>query len=336
MKQASPTLTVIAALLVVLTAAPAGEPMHDEDVVRMFVTGATEDEIIAKIRSSETDFDLSDEMLAEMRIAGLPEGVLQAMIDRQREQAGGPEEDAAAEEATVLQDAPVTARVVFLPEVHIDDAGGKRKAPFLRFPARATPGMVKTFELGTGEEDIAVTSAAYFVACTTAEHVPDHWRNKSPIGRDFIRMPRHRMLSFHPDFELLAPPPEEEAAGEAVEEAEKPDEPAKQKKRKKKDRGQDQPQEPAGGGGKKHGKIRLQLPESLSVELQPGVRHDLLIGVAVEIGGRYYMILGGEVADVDPDTGGERRYRVRIDAEYRTGFRMEITVAPDTENSNPD
>ena len=41
-----------------------------------------------------------------------------------------------------------------------------------------------------------VKDLAVFLACTTAEHVPDLWRDKTPLGRDMGGTPRHEMLSF--------------------------------------------------------------------------------------------------------------------------------------------
>ena len=41
-----------------------------------------------------------------------------------------------------------------------------------------------------------VKDLAVFLACTTSEHVPDLWRDKTPLGRDMSGTPRHEMLSF--------------------------------------------------------------------------------------------------------------------------------------------
>ncbi|HXV78119.1 MAG TPA: hypothetical protein VD788_17545, partial [Candidatus Polarisedimenticolaceae bacterium] len=46
-----------------------------------------------------------------------------------------------------------------------------------------------------------------YVACLSATHVPDHWRSKSVLGRDFTSMPRHRLLG------LIRGAATEEAAG---------------------------------------------------------------------------------------------------------------------------
>ena len=37
---------------------------------------------------------------------------------------------------------------------------------------------------------------AVVLLCRTATHVPDHWRNQTPLGRDFSSVPRHRLLAF--------------------------------------------------------------------------------------------------------------------------------------------
>ena len=49
-----------------LAEAPA-TPMRTEDVVRMLVTGASTSETVEAIRSRDVDFDLSTEMLDELR-----------------------------------------------------------------------------------------------------------------------------------------------------------------------------------------------------------------------------------------------------------------------------
>jgi hypothetical protein len=253
--------------------------------------------------------------------------VIQAMIDRQREQDGDSGSPTAGAETIAVEDSAGKTRVVFRNSVRFEDIAGERAIPILRFPAEVPPGMAKALELGSAEQDVAVTSAAYFVACTTAEHVPDHWRNKSPIGRDFIRMPRHRMLSFHPDTELLAEEPAEQAA--------EPEEP--QEKPKKGRKKEERLSEPAPAKtGPRPGRVKLFLPELLSLELEPGERHDLLVGIAAEIGGRYYMIVGAEVENLSLPAGEEVNFLVTVKPEHRTGFNMEIGLSREAELPDQD
>jgi hypothetical protein len=65
-------------------AAESATTMTDEDVVRLHVSGVDPQRIVERIDASEPAFDLSDEMLAELRAAGLPELLIRAMLDRTR------------------------------------------------------------------------------------------------------------------------------------------------------------------------------------------------------------------------------------------------------------
>jgi hypothetical protein len=290
--------------------------MRDEDVVRMLVSGATAGEMIERIRSSETDFDLSEDMLDELRIAGVPEAVIQAMIVRQREQTVEPEEpEGPAPELVVTQN----PRVILEIAVRFDDIVGERRKSVVRFPPKASQRLAEALELGPAEEDRAVTAAAYFAACTSAEHVPDHWRNKSPVGRDFIHMPRHRMLSFRPVYELVAM----SSVEKALRFTGTTERPKKQKKRKKKG----EPETPGGDEGKDVGHVKLDLSQNLEAELEPGVRHDLLFGIAAEIGGRYYLLAGAEMENVNLEAGKDLIYDVTVEPANRTGFGIEVTAA---------
>ena len=81
--------TVIAAILLAsllgIAVGKSDEPqvLTEEDIVRMFVQGVDPDELIREINTSPGEYDLSDEMLDELRIAGIPEPILQAMLRRQ-------------------------------------------------------------------------------------------------------------------------------------------------------------------------------------------------------------------------------------------------------------
>ena len=50
----------------------------------MFVAGATSEEMVREIESREPELDVSPEMLDELRQAGLPRAVIDAMVRRQR------------------------------------------------------------------------------------------------------------------------------------------------------------------------------------------------------------------------------------------------------------
>lgn len=169
-------LTLAAGLLFASLAAAA--PITDEDVVRLFVSGSSVEEIIVAIADSEVDFDLSDEMIYELRAAGLPQELIGAMIDRQAEMRTDPEPPPALEE-------PAGASL----RIEIETRKPLRLMDFIDEETREL--------LRLRQPDSRFTDVAIFLACLTQDHVPDHWRGKSPLGRDFISMPRHRMLYFH-------------------------------------------------------------------------------------------------------------------------------------------
>lgn len=158
--------------------------LRNEDIVRMRVSGASERDLIATIRSSPAEFDLSEEMVQELRIAGVPDAVIRAMRERQAE----------------LHPSRETASTPTAP-----DAGGKIRlvislaAPPDRALAVTSPlaeAAARSLDLGPADADRTVADLAVFVACATAEHVPDQWRSKSPLGRDFQGVPRHEILAF--------------------------------------------------------------------------------------------------------------------------------------------
>jgi len=63
-------------LAMVLAAAVAVSPLTNEDVVRWVAAGKPQAEILNEIASRPPAFDVSDDMLAELRLAGVPEPVI--------------------------------------------------------------------------------------------------------------------------------------------------------------------------------------------------------------------------------------------------------------------
>lgn len=234
------------ALLAASGTAPAAdpEPMSLEDVVRLHVSGVGADELISRIRGAQVDFDLSDPMLEELRLAGLPPSVIQAMIDRQREL--HPPQPS-AEPAGSSAAATSYALVVHL---RVGSPGAKRdEGSTLRVHDAVPTGLRQRLRID--DPQARIEALAVFVACLTATHVPDHWRMESPLGRDFEGTPRHRMLGFL-----------------SSEDATRPGDPPP----------------------KQHGELSLQLPETLSVELDPAEPHQIVAGVAVRLAGRFYTV----------------------------------------------
>jgi hypothetical protein len=254
--------------------APTPEPLGQEDVVRMFVTGKSTDELLDAIASRPPDFDISKDMLAELRHVGLPNAVIDAMVARQREA------DAASAPETP-EDEPEAAADDATPKLRIHVQGS------LNTGDQVDPQIAAELELGNAPEDRVFADLAIFVACTTSDHVPDQWRSKSPLGRDFISMPRHRILEFIGGAKLID---KKLAAG---------------------------------------GMLELELPDHMDVALERHVMHDLVIGTAMQVGGRYYRSAavgkrGVLVEDEDIEMtvkfrGGRRGLKVEIVGEKGEG-----------------
>jgi hypothetical protein len=239
-------LLLVAALVAcgLLAVVAAGdEPMTEEDVVRMFVAGHAAEEIEREIERREPGFDLSPEMLDELRNVELPERLIRAMIRARDAQEPPPEP---ARTPAVPAPPEPTLRIRLNP-------GREGSTPTVSVRARVDPQFAAEWELGNAPEDRAFADVALFLLCSTADHVPDQWRLRSPLGRDFEAAPRHKMLEFVGG-----------ASGEAYNE-----------------------------GGRR---IKLKLPDLLEIPLEPGVPHDLMLGLALQIAGRYRVA----VADTWP------------------------------------
>ena len=245
--------------------------LTEEDVVRMFVQGVGEDELIRKIETSPGEYDLSDEMVEELKIAGIPDTVLQAMIRRQAEMQPVAEQPLAV-------DASGAPRLVLRLNPEWKGPEGQ-VLPLLRTLDSVDPELAQS--LGLRSNELPITDLAIALFCRTADHVPDHWRSRTPLGRDFTRAPRHRMLVFVSGAEsnpaskfrntlnklVMAPGARDALADLNV--------------------------------------LSLEVPDQLSVELEPGVSHDLTLGIALQIGDRHYLALAAERDGVVLDEGGE-------------------------------
>jgi hypothetical protein len=159
------------------TAAP---PLGNEEVVRMVAGGTAESDILEAIRSRPPAFDVSEDMLAELKLAGVPPAVIAAMKAR--------EAQVAPQEPPPERHRAGTARLV----VELSRLG----AHTLHAPAYADEDVKHRLHLSKELADREVRDLAIFLACTTAEHVPDLWRQKSPLGRDMNLTVRHEMLAF--------------------------------------------------------------------------------------------------------------------------------------------
>jgi hypothetical protein len=253
--------------------ADAPETINEEDVVRMFVQGMDEDTLIGQIETLPGQYDLSDEMLDELRIAGIPETVLQAMLRRQAEL------HPAIEEIEVGTANGLPRLIVRLnPDWK---PGDDKSRPVLRALDSIDSDLAQTLGLRSVEDPITDISIALF--CRTSDHVPDHWRSKTPLGRDFGAVPRHRMLAFHSGAQskpasklrnsltklIMAPGARESIADLNV--------------------------------------LSLEVPDHLDIEVTAGVAHDLTLGIALRIGERNYLTLSAERSGVVVADSGETR-----------------------------
>jgi hypothetical protein len=232
-------------------------PLRDEDVVQLLVSGTPVAELIQRVRNSEVDFDLSDEMQDELRRAGVPDELIRAMIERQAELHPPEPAPAPAAEAPAGPVLRVRLNSDWKPK---ED----QPRPVLRVLDAVGPEAVAALRLRPHER--LFTDVAIVLLCRTATHVPDHWRNRTPLGRDFTSAPRHRVLAFLPGAEkveagkfrrsvskLALLPGERDSAAEL-------------------------------------GVLELEVPEQIEVEVSTGEAHDLTLGLALQTGERYLLL----------------------------------------------
>jgi len=260
-----------AAALALLAAPPADGPMTTEDVVRMFAAGRPTEEILSRIEEREPGYDLTPDMLEELRRVDLPEELIEAMLRRL--------EQKRELEARLAAESREASSPVLRLHLNRDRGGGMS----VGIRAAVDPQRAAEWELGNAPEDRRYADLALFVACLTADHVPDQWRLVSPLGRDFHAARRHRMLEF--------------ISG-------------------------------VGGEGQLEtgGSVRLVAPAEIEIPLETGVAHDLMLGLAVQVGGTYRIVaagtrdavlLGPEGTDLDAIVrgGSLRRFKVRFGTE---------------------
>lgn len=209
-------------------------PLTEEEVVRMFAAGQPTAVILDEIGRRPQHFVLDGEILEELRAAGLPPQIIEAMRARKAEAESGARSTAATPEAS--QEARAPLHILLNPERRPGKPERLLGAGKVGFELGRALGLEPAL-VGSDFEDLAIV-----LACLSPTHVPDHWRSTSPLGRDFGRMPRHEVLSFH-----------------------------------------------AGALRVEH-TLELEIPASLEALLDPGAAHDLLLGVAAQIGGRFYLL----------------------------------------------
>lgn len=162
-------------------------PLGDEEVVRLFVSGISTAAIIETIQSQQVDFDLSTEMQEELALAGLPATVINAMIERQAAMN--------QEHSTETKAVPEPHALPPLqPDLSISIQAARNGRNTITLPTYIPRTYFDLWNLRG--PDAEAQDIAIFLACSDPLHVPDHWRSKSPLGKDFSSIPRHRMLAF--------------------------------------------------------------------------------------------------------------------------------------------
>jgi hypothetical protein len=271
----------VAALAVLSTLLPwtgAAEPLTLEDVVRLFVSGTPVAELRERVATADVDFDLSDEMLDELRAAGIPADLIEAMVARQeeldaarRKEAG----EAPGEEAAQPAELPgLTITVRESPQVRLDEFIPRQQIA----------------ALGLRGDSLAFTDIAVAVLCTTDVHVPDHWRSKSPLGRDFRFAPRHRVL-----FWQAGARREKRGVVGALADA----------------------TSVAAGEERPDGVLVLDLPEVIRVDLDPREPHRIVLGLAVQADERFYLMASDAIDALVEESGGDDTTGAEAWARFR-------------------
>ena len=178
---------VLAALVWAVAAGQAeqGAPaaaLTNEDIVRLVADGTPEREVLAAIASHPEAFDVSDDMVAELALAGVSPAVVTAMRRKHAEAAPQPIPAARPGRGAV--------RLI------VTLSPGIAAQRTLRVPAWADEDVKARLQLPKENEQREVKDLAVFLACATAEHVPDLWRSKTPLGRDMVGATRSEMLAF--------------------------------------------------------------------------------------------------------------------------------------------
>ncbi|HJQ99816.1 MAG TPA: hypothetical protein VJ826_15985 [Candidatus Polarisedimenticolaceae bacterium] len=152
-------------------------PLTNQEIVQMVAAGTPETEILAAIDARPPAFELDDDMVAELKLAGVGPKILEAMRARQ----------AAAHPAPVVER---PRKGMIHVKVELDGAST------IKVPPEASMDLAELLHLPAAIADRDVKDLAVYLACTTTFHVPDQWRSKTPLGRDMSATPRHEILAF--------------------------------------------------------------------------------------------------------------------------------------------
>ena len=265
-------IALVAGSLLVADVGESDEPITVYKVIELHVAGTPTDELIRMIQSSPVDFDLSPGMIAELERIGLQPALLEAMKRRQAEGSPDSLDDDACAETVVAS--TVTVRL------NPKQTNPNRRR--IRVHDEVRSGLAFEWGLGNAPEDRRFLDVALFLACRCPQHVPDQWRSRTPLRWDAEVMPRHRMLVFAPgarwtDAGFL------ESFGITPLRAEE-------------ETGPEDRDEP--------GILVLQIPETLEAEVGIDEPHDLVVGIALQVGDSYYPWSISALDDVPVDVSG--------------------------------
>jgi hypothetical protein len=150
--------------------------------------------------------------------------------------------------------------------VRLNPKKTKAKSRRIRVYDEVRTDLALEWELGDAPEDRRFLDVALFLACRCPQHVPDQWRSETPLRWDAAVMPRHRMLAFVPGarwteagfleaFGITPSLADQETGPEDRDDL---------------------------------GILVLEIPPTLEAEVEIGEPHDLVVGVALQVGDSYY------------------------------------------------
>ena len=76
--------------------------------------------------------------------------------------------------------------------------------------------------------------------------------------------------------------------------------------------------------------LSLEIPERLTVELEPGVAHDLTLGIVVRIGDRNYLMMADERDSVVLGESGDTTIRATLRAGSKNPLRARVEFLQET------
>ena len=178
---------ILAALLLAAALAAADTPMTDDEVVRRLSAGESVDAILADVQRRPPAFDVSEDMVAELRAAGVPEAVLQAMIARAA--AAAPKEEPPAPGQAPASPSPAaTPRP--MAELRLTPA-----ELTVAVSRRIDPQLLAELDLPAGALEADALALAVF--CASHDH-DDPGVLRWPEGRVPKELAKERLLAFFP------------------------------------------------------------------------------------------------------------------------------------------